>query len=159
MGELYHYGVKGMKWGVRKAEYKAMSKADRKKTRQDYRSDEKWKRKTLTNKNYWEAFDKARREISSEAMDVIINRKDKNGNPITDSEVKKFESRYNERFNELLSTSIKSVVKSSVSKTGRYEVDMILANKDFSDMPYMVLVDNLRDELFILNTGRTGHVY
>lgn len=34
--ELYHYGVKGMKWGVRKEEYKAMDKQSRKKTREKY---------------------------------------------------------------------------------------------------------------------------
>lgn len=35
-GELYHYGVPGMKWGVRKSDYKTMNRQQRKKTRQDY---------------------------------------------------------------------------------------------------------------------------
>ncbi len=34
--ELYHYGVKGMKWGVRKEQYKAMNRQQRKATRQKY---------------------------------------------------------------------------------------------------------------------------
>lgn len=34
--ELYHYGVKGMKWGVRKSEYRSMNRAQRKKQRQEY---------------------------------------------------------------------------------------------------------------------------
>lgn len=34
--ELYHYGVKGMKWGVRKSEYKAMNRAQRRETRKKY---------------------------------------------------------------------------------------------------------------------------
>lgn len=34
--ELYHYGVKGMKWGVRKEEYKSMNRQQRKKTREEY---------------------------------------------------------------------------------------------------------------------------
>ena len=36
--ELKHYGVPGMKWGVRKERYKAMNRHERKKTREeDYR--------------------------------------------------------------------------------------------------------------------------
>ena len=31
--DIYHYGVKGMKWGVRKSEYKSMSRKDRRKLR------------------------------------------------------------------------------------------------------------------------------
>lgn len=31
--ELYHYGVKGMKWGVRKEKYNSMSPAQKKKTK------------------------------------------------------------------------------------------------------------------------------
>ena len=34
--ELYHYGVKGMKWGVRKSDYKAMNRQQRKETRKAY---------------------------------------------------------------------------------------------------------------------------
>ena len=35
--EIYHFGVKGMKWGVRKDRYKAASKAERKAIREEYR--------------------------------------------------------------------------------------------------------------------------
>lgn len=34
--ELYHYGIKGMKWGVRKEQYKAMNRHQRKATREKY---------------------------------------------------------------------------------------------------------------------------
>lgn len=34
--ELYHYGVKGMKWGVRKSDLKTMSRQQRKETRKAY---------------------------------------------------------------------------------------------------------------------------
>ena len=35
--ELYHYGVKGMRWGVRKEEYRSMNRKQRKKQRDVYR--------------------------------------------------------------------------------------------------------------------------
>lgn len=34
--ELYHYGVKGMKWGVRKSDYKSMNRQQRKEVRKKY---------------------------------------------------------------------------------------------------------------------------
>lgn len=34
--ELYHYGVQGMKWGVRKSAYKSMNRQQRKETRRKY---------------------------------------------------------------------------------------------------------------------------
>lgn len=45
--ELYHYGVKGMKWGVRKSDYKAMSRVDRKITRQLHKLNQKVGYKSL----------------------------------------------------------------------------------------------------------------
>lgn len=37
--ELYHYGVKGMKWGVRKKQYDSMSFSERRATRQKFYKD------------------------------------------------------------------------------------------------------------------------
>lgn len=47
-GELYHYGVKGMKWGVHKSVYKSMNKQQRKETRQKYRQTPEYKIKRAT---------------------------------------------------------------------------------------------------------------
>ena len=42
--ELYHYGTKGMKWGVRKAEYQSMNRLQRKRTRTAYKIDKMYDR-------------------------------------------------------------------------------------------------------------------
>ena len=36
MSELYHYGVKGMKWGVRKEVYNSSSRSRKKEIRKEY---------------------------------------------------------------------------------------------------------------------------
>lgn len=43
MSELAHFGVKGMKWGVRKSEYKSMSKSQRKAQRQKHKQTSEYK--------------------------------------------------------------------------------------------------------------------
>jgi hypothetical protein len=45
--ELQHYGVPGMKWGVRKSVYKSMNSQQRKRTRQNYQTEE-WKKKQIS---------------------------------------------------------------------------------------------------------------
>ena len=37
--DICHYGVKGMKWGVRKSEYRSMSRSDRKAQRAKYKTE------------------------------------------------------------------------------------------------------------------------
>ena len=41
---LAHYGVKGMKWGVRKDEYSSMTRSQKKQTKSDYKKDVKWEK-------------------------------------------------------------------------------------------------------------------
>lgn len=41
--ELRHFGVKGMKWGVRKDQYKAMNRKQRAETRKKYRQTDEFK--------------------------------------------------------------------------------------------------------------------
>lgn len=46
--ELYHHGVKGMKWGVRKDKYKAMNRQQRRKTREKYYNTPEGKKYKIT---------------------------------------------------------------------------------------------------------------
>lgn len=47
---LIHFGVKGMKWGVRKDKYKSADKATRKKMREEYKKTDEYKKKVTTAK-------------------------------------------------------------------------------------------------------------
>lgn len=48
--ELYHYGVKGMRWGIRKEQYKSLRPTQQKKVRQVYRKGSKIVSKSKTSK-------------------------------------------------------------------------------------------------------------
>lgn len=54
---LYHHGVKGMKWGVRKDKYKAMSRAEKKKTKKTYKDQKKFEKNV--SKNWTTSYNKA----------------------------------------------------------------------------------------------------
>ena len=47
---LAHYGVKGMKWGVRKDEYSSMTRSQKKQTKSDYKKDVKWEKTFFSSK-------------------------------------------------------------------------------------------------------------
>lgn len=47
--DIAHYGVKGMKWGVRKSEYRTMSRAQRKQVRKDYKTAKKYRKRVYDN--------------------------------------------------------------------------------------------------------------
>lgn len=47
---LIHFGVKGMKWGVRKDKYKSADKQTRKKMREEYKKTDEYKKKVATAK-------------------------------------------------------------------------------------------------------------
>lgn len=51
--ELVHYGVPGMKWGVRKEHYKAMNRHERKRTREKYYRTEEGKEHKVKKEYYY----------------------------------------------------------------------------------------------------------
>lgn len=53
---LIHHGVKGMKWGVRKSEYKSADRATRKSIREKYKKTDEYKEDKLAKKLTRQAF-------------------------------------------------------------------------------------------------------
>ena len=130
--ELYHYGVKGMKWGVTKSEYDSMSKDQKKKLRKEYKQDEKWKKKTTSLRNYNKTWLDSYNKFNSQLSD--INKTIKKGS------TKQMDSQYVKRFNQIMKKSLNDFSKSSSSPSGRYAVDMFV--NSLSDRPIMSLTDN-----------------
>ena len=130
--ELYHYGVKGMKWGVTKSEYDSMSKDQKKKPRKEYKQDEKWKKKTTSLRNYNKTWLDSYNKFNSQISD--INKTIKKGS------TKQMDSQYVKRFNQIMKKSLNDLSKSLSSPSGRYAVDMFV--NSLSDRPIMSLIDN-----------------
>lgn len=130
MDELWHYGVKGMKWGVRKADYNSMNKQQKKAAKKEYKSDQKWLKKNVRRSKYNKAYNRSIKRFNSELPEM--NKKIK---PTTDArQAAKNRSAYLKRFNSILSQEFGSVARTT-SPSGKYRVDMLLA--DFADTPYM----------------------
>lgn len=68
---LTHYGVKGMKWGVTKSEYKSMSKADR----SGYRKKTGRERRAEVSKAYDRSMEELVRTSSKHQNDIFIKTK------------------------------------------------------------------------------------
>ena len=130
--ELYHYGVKGMKWGVKKSEYDSMSKDQKKKLRKEYKQDEKWKKKTTSIRNYNKTRLDSYNKFNSQLSD--INKTIKKGS------IEQMDSQYVKRFNQIMKKSLNDFSKSLSSPSGRYAVDMFV--NSLSDRPIMSLTDN-----------------
>lgn len=130
--ELYHYGVKGMKWGVKKSEYDSMSKDQKKKLRKEYKQDEKWKKKTTSLRNYNKTWLDSYNKFNSQLPDI--------GKTIKKGSIEQMDSQYVKRFNQIMKKSLNDFSKSLSSPSGRYAVDMFV--NSLSDRPIMSLTDN-----------------
>ena len=117
---IEHYGIKGMKWGVRKSEYKSMSRKDRKQTRKDYREARRYRR---------HVFDRTTSIHNSAAdrFDPELDKMNKRyGEHLTDTR-----ETYNNYLNEYKDTWNKMLVSEAIAQVGsmpkRVTSDEILA--------------------------------
>ena len=130
--ELYHYGIKGMKWGIRKDEYNSMTNDQQRKVRKEYKQDEKWKKKATSRKSY--------NKVWNNSVDTFNSRLKEINASIKNGSIKKMDAQYKQKFNEIMNSSLSEVAKSTTSPSGRYKVEMFM--RDLSDAPYMFLIDN-----------------
>lgn len=131
--ELYHYGVKGMKWGVRKSEYKSMSKPQKKQAREEYRADKKWIKKNVNRKTFLKVWNNEVNEFNANLPS--LNKK-LGGNKTPEQ----YDRAYRKEMNRILEKSVKELSGSNTSPSKRYQIEMVM-NETLS-MPYMALIDN-----------------
>ena len=134
--EIYHYGVKGMKWGVRKSEYKSMSKRQKKQVRDEYRADKKWLKNIVNQKTYYTAW---RNEVNA----LNTNGSALNKKLGTYADRKQREEAYRSEINNLLQKTMTELVGSVTSPSKRYSIDMFI--DETMSMPYMALLDKTKN--------------
>lgn len=105
---LYHSGVKGMKWGVRKDKYKSMSRADRRAARKDFKKKYNYDRQGAISKHV------SKFRSNNKAYDRLADRIELSNKPGTKEQVKK----YNEMARKESEYVDKNVKKDMVKKYG-----------------------------------------
>lgn len=139
--ELLHYGVKGMKWGVRRYQNPDGSLTAAGKRRQE-KQDRKWHKKVLSSK--------VQNKIAGEATRKYLDSFDKFASEVAK---RKFSEReylnfMRKNMNDIWEKSVKEVLGDEVrSPSKRYSIDMFV--QQYGETPYIGITDDVEDMVSI----------
>lgn len=139
--ELLHYGVKGMKWGVRRYQNPDGSLTAAGKRRQE-KQDSKWRKKVLSSK--------VQNKISTTALNKYLESFDQSRMA---SNFEHFSEKFYRDFmrdtmNDIWEKSVKEVLGDEVSSpSNRYKIEMFV--QEYGDKPYVGIIDDVEDRVAI----------
>ena len=151
---MAHYGVKGMKWGVRKDDYSKMTRGEKRQTKQDFKADAKWDKKYGSTKFKVEMYNDIAAQINARIGAINDKYKDKDIRDWSSGDGLEYVNEYKALAQRSAENSLKRMVPDSPSGkyTTRVELDPL---KELFPRIYLVEkeVKHADDEPFEMEIG------
>ena len=159
--ELYHHGIKGQKWGVRRyqnadgtltSEGKSRYNTDSRFKRKIDRKDNSWIKKTRANSNYIDLYNKQAREFNKKIKEINskydgknLLKTPENNNYFDSNNLTATGKKYMKEILDMQNTAYKSISKEyGSSPSGRYELELFV--KEVGAFPAMKFVDKWKED-------------
>lgn len=120
---LEHYGVKGMKWGVRKAEDSGSGGMSRRETKKVAKADKKWSKQLNSPRTFVKVHNAMAEEANRTVIPRINSKKEYAGDLTKNPKLqKKYEKEFETEMNKVLDRISREMLGTNASGTQRFEL-------------------------------------